>query len=204
MYTDKTKKEIFAVNFASHAELMGSKTKKVSADFPCYMIKEIEENNKNCEVIYLNGAIGGMISAKEIKKVYRNEIDCEAYTREFGKQAGAIANAIEVEEEISPLINVKSVPLKIKASNYVLILARILGVFNNDIFRSPKRSEALLSTEIGYLELGSEQVGMFLIPGELFPELWNGGFHSAEESATILIFLIDKIPPFFALLYGII
>ena len=43
---DKTKKEIIVVNFASHAELLGSKTKKVSADFPCYMIKEIEENHK--------------------------------------------------------------------------------------------------------------------------------------------------------------
>ena len=177
-------KNIQIINFACHAELLGSKTTQISADFPCYLIKEIEAHNENTEVVFINGAIGGMISAKEIKKVYRNEIDCEAYTRDFGKQAGAIANAIEVEEEISPLINVKSVPLKIKASNYVLILARILGVFNNDIFRSPKRSQALLSTEIGYMELGSEQLGMFLIPGELFPELWNGGFHSAEESAT--------------------
>ena len=42
-FQKRTKKEIIAVNFASHAELMGSKTKKVSADFPCYMIEEIEE-----------------------------------------------------------------------------------------------------------------------------------------------------------------
>lgn len=177
-------KNIQIINFACHAELLGSKTAQISADFPCYMIKEIENHNENTQVIYVNGAIGGMISAKEIKKVYRNEIDCEAYTKAFGKQVGAIANAIEAEEEISPLINVKSAPLKIKASNYVLILARILGVFNNDIFRSHKRSRALLSTEIGYLELGNEQIGMFLIPGELFPELWNGGFFSAEDSAT--------------------
>ena len=37
------KKNIVIVNFASHAELLGSKTKKISADFPAYMIKEIEE-----------------------------------------------------------------------------------------------------------------------------------------------------------------
>ncbi len=103
---------------------------------------------------------------------------------DFGRQVGALANSLTQEEEIAPLVNVKAAPLKIKAANFVLILARVLKVFNNDIYRSEKRSQALLSTEIGYMELGREQVGMFLIPGELFPELWNGGFLSAEDSAT--------------------
>lgn len=172
------------INFASHAELLGSKTTEISADFPCYMIREIEAHNKNTEVLFLNGAIGGMISAKEIRKVYRNEIDCVAYTKQYGKMLGEIANESTQEEEIVPLINIKSVPLKLTASNFVLIIARLLKVFNNDILRSKKRSVALISSETGYMELGKEQIGMFLIPGELFPELWNGGFHSAEESAT--------------------
>lgn len=172
------------INFACHAELMGSKTTEISADFPCYMIREIEAHNEKTEVIFLNGAIGGMISAKEIKKVYRHELDCTEYTMQYGKELGEIANNTTQEEEIKPLINVKSVPLKIAVSNFVLILARLLNVFNNDIFRSRKRSEALISSETGYMELGNEQIGIFLIPGELFPELWNGGFLSSEEAAT--------------------
>ena len=176
--------EIHIINFASHAELLGSETKNISADFPAYMIKEIEAADEKINAVFFNGAIGGMISAKEIRKVYREEIDCEAYTKDFGKKLGKIANALENETEIEPIINVKSAPIQIAASNFVLILARLLKVLNNDIIRIGKRSEAYICSEVGYLELGKNRIGVFLIPGELFPELWNGEFLSAEESAT--------------------
>ena len=170
------------INFACHAELMGDRTKSISADFPCYMLREIE--NESTNALYINGAIGGMISAKEIKKVYRNEIDCIAYAKEFGRDLGKFVNAMTDEIEIEPVINVKSSPVNIEATNFVLILARLLKVLNNDILRGKKRNVAYIATEVGYMELGSKQVGIFLIPGELFPELWNGEFLSAEESAT--------------------
>ncbi|MBQ3498303.1 MAG: hypothetical protein IJA87_04145 [Clostridia bacterium] len=175
---------IYILNFASHAELMGDKINKISADFPAYMIKEIEEKNPGANAVFFNGAIGGMISAKEIKKIYRNEIDCEAYTKEFGKMLGELSNLLEDEKELEPIINISSVPVKIKAQNFVLILARLLKVLNNDIARCEKRSEAAIHSEVGYLELGKGDVGIYLIPGELFPELYNGEFLSAEESGT--------------------
>ncbi len=177
-------KNIVIVNFASHAELLGSKTKKVSADFPAYMIKEIEEKNKNCDALFFNGAIGGMISAKEIKKVYRHEIDCEEYTKQFGKMLGETVNSMTDETELPCCVNIKSVPVKIKASNFVLILARLLKVLNNDIARGRKRNEACIYSEAGYLELGNGEIGIFMIPGELFPELYNGEFLTEYMSAT--------------------
>lgn len=176
--------EIYIVNFASHAELMGSKTKKVSADFPAYMIKEIEAGKPNSDALYLNGAIGGMISAKEIKKVYRNEIDCEEYTKEFGKELGKLVNSLNDETELEPIINIKSTPVEIVAENFVLIIARLLKVLNNDIARNKKRNKATIYSEVGYLELGKGQIGIFLIPGELFPELWNGEFLTDKDSAN--------------------
>ncbi|MBR6552691.1 MAG: hypothetical protein IKT89_07615, partial [Clostridia bacterium] len=179
---DKTKKEIFVINFASHAELLGSRTKNVSADFPCYMIKEIEENHKNCEVVYLNGAIGGMISAKEIKKVYRHEIDCEEYTKDFGKTLGKLVLNLTDEEEITPVINIKSKQINVPAENFVLILARLLKVLNNDFIKN--KTKAFVISETGYLVLGNKQIAMFLIPGELFPELYNGEFLNTETSAN--------------------
>ena len=180
---DKTK-NICIINFASHAELLGSCTKVVSADFPAYMIKEIEANNPDCDAVFFNGAIGGMISAKEIKKVYRETIDCEAYTKEFGKTLGEMVNAMTDETELSPCVNVKSVPVKIEASNFVLILARFLKVLNNDIARSKNRTVPYIYSEVGYLELGKKDIGMFLIPGELFPELYNGEFLDENNSAN--------------------
>ena len=177
-------KNICIVNFASHAELLGDLSKSVSADFPAYLIKEVEENNSNCDAVFFNGAIGGMISAKEIKKVYRNEIDCEAYTKQFGKTLGETVNSLTDETELAPRINIKSVPVKISASNFVLILARLMKVLNNDIARSNNRKEAFIHSEVGYLELGERDIGMFLIPGELFPELYTGEFLTEENSAT--------------------
>ena len=179
---DKEKKEIFVINFASHAELLGSKTKKVSADFPCYMIREIEEKHKNCEVVYLNGAIGGMISAKEIKKVYRHEIDCKEYTKDFGKTLGKLVLSLNDEEEIKPVVNVKSKQINVPVNNFVLTLARFLKVLNNDFIKT--KTNAHVISETGYLVLGNKQIAMFLIPGELFPELYNGEFLNTETSAN--------------------
>ena len=174
--------DIFVVNFASHAELLGTTT-KVSADFPAYLIKEIEENVPKSEVVFVNGAIGGMISAKEIKKVYRNKIDCEEYMKGFGRELGKIALSIEDEKELKPILNIKSKGIKIVADNTVLILARYLKVLNNDIGRTEKRNKACIYSEVGYAELGEKDVAMFLIPGELFPELYNGEFLTEENSA---------------------
>ncbi len=178
------KREIYLVNFASHAELLGSKTKFVSADFPAYMIKEIEEINPNADALFINGAIGGMISAKEIKKVYRNEIDCEEYTKSFGKKLGETVCNMTEEIKLQPIVNIKSLPVKIPAENFVLILARMMKVLNNNIGRGQKRSEAFIYSEIGYMELGDKEIGVFLIPGELFPELFTGEFLSEKESGT--------------------
>ncbi|MBQ2903731.1 MAG: neutral/alkaline non-lysosomal ceramidase N-terminal domain-containing protein [Clostridia bacterium] len=175
--------DIYIVNFASHAELLGT-TSLISADFPAYLIKEIEENAPGSNAVFFNGAIGGMISAKEIKKVYRDSIDCEAYMKSFGKQLGIIALGIEKETELQPILNIKSKGIVVPGDNTVLILARFLKVLNNDIGRTNKRNKACIYSEVGYMELGDKDVAVFLVPGELFPELYNGEFLTEKDSAN--------------------
>ncbi len=175
--------DIYIVNFASHAELLGT-TSLVSADFPSYLIREIEETAPGSNAVFFNGAVGGMISAKEIKKVYRDSIDCEAYMKGFGKKLGELALSIENETELKPILNIKSKGINIDIENTILILARYLGVLNNDIGRTEKRSRVLIYSEVGYMEIGDGDVGVFLIPGELFPELYNGEFLTEKDSAN--------------------
>ena len=93
-------------------------------------------------------------------------------------------NSMTDEKELLPLINVKSKQIEIAAENFVPILARLLKVLNNDIVRSRKRDKASVWSEVGYMELGGGEIGMFLIPGELFPELYNGEFLPADKSAN--------------------
>lgn len=175
--------DIFIVNFASHAELLGT-TSLVSADFPAYLIKEIEDSVPDADAVFFNGAVGGMISAKEIKKVYRDSIDCEAYMKDFGRQLGKSVLSIRNETELKPILNIKSKGVIIPGENTVLILARFLKVLNNDIGRTEKRSRACIYSEVGYMELGDKDVAVFLVPGELFPELYNGEFLTEKDSAN--------------------
>lgn len=175
--------EIYIVNFASHAELLGT-TSLVSADFPAYLIKEIEEKVQGSNAVFFNGAIGGMISAKEIKKVYRDSIDCEAYMKGFGKQLGELALSIENEIRLEPVLNIKSKGITVPGDNTVLVLARYLNVLNNDMGRTKKRSKVCIYSEVAYMELGKGDVAVFLIPGELFPELYNGEFLTETDSAN--------------------
>ncbi len=175
--------DIYIVNFASHAELLGT-TSLVSADFPAYLIKEIEESVPSSNAVFFNGAIGGMISAKEIKKVYRDSIDCKEYMQNFGKQLGEITLSIKNETELKPILNIKSKGIAVPGENTVLILARYIKVLNNDIGRTKKRSKVDIYSEIGYMELGNKDVAVFLIPGELFPELYNGEFLTEKDSAN--------------------
>lgn len=175
--------DIFIVNFASHAELLGT-TSLVSADFPAYLIKEIEDSVPDADAVFFNGAVGGMISAKEIKKVYRDSIDCEAYMKDFGRQLGKAVLSIRNETELKPILNIRSKGVIIPGENTVLILARYLKVLNNDIGRTEKRSRACIYSEVGYMELGDKDVAVFLVPGELFPELYNGEFLTEKDSAN--------------------
>ncbi|MBE6819866.1 MAG: hypothetical protein E7516_02280 [Ruminococcaceae bacterium] len=175
--------DTYIVNFASHAELLGT-TSLISADFPAYLIKEIEESQPGSNAVFFNGAVGGMISAKEIKKVYRDSIDCEAYMKDFGKQLGEIALSVNNETELKPILNIKSKGIAVPGDNTVLILARYLKVLNNDIGRTEKRNKVCIYSEVGYMELGDKDVAVFLVPGELFPELYNGDFLTEKDSAN--------------------
>ena len=175
--------DIYIVNFASHAELLGT-TSVISADFPAYLIREIEERIPGSDAVFFNGAVGGMISAKEIKKVYRDSIDCEAYMKGFGKQLGEAALSVNNETELKPVLNIKSKGIAVPGDNTVLILARYLKVLNNDIGRTEKRSKVCIYSEVGYMELGDKDVAVFLVPGELFPELYNGDFLTEKDSAN--------------------
>lgn len=177
--------DTYIVNFACHAEMLGSKTNVVSADFPAYMTKEIQEKTGGANVIFLNGAIGGLITGAEFDSFYKGELsECIEHTKEYGKEVAGRVLGISNETEIAPLINIKSRSVSVICENTALLLARYIGVLNNDIAING-RSEVSIITEVSYMELGDRQIGVYMIPGELYPELESGNFLSAEESANM-------------------
>lgn len=175
--------DTYIVNFACHAECLGARTTVVSADFPAYMEKEIAAQTGSTNVVFLNGAIGGLITCEKLDDVLRNfELGLE-YVKEFGKDVGEVVMSIDNETVIAPAINIKTEAFEIKCDNTALLLVRVLGVLNNDIAKDKDKNISII-TEVSYMELGNRQIGVYMIPGELSPELESGNFLPAEESAN--------------------
>ncbi len=177
-------KDTYLVNFACHAEMLGSKTTVVSADFPAYMDDEINKQTGGANVVFINGAVGGLITGAEIDSFLKGELeDCIAHTKEFGKNVANLVMGIENEKELEPIINIKSQAVSVTCDNTALLLARFIGVLNNDVLRhSP--SEVSIISEVSYMELGAKQIGIYMIPGEICPELESGNFMPADEAAN--------------------
>ncbi|MBR4857581.1 MAG: hypothetical protein IKU08_00190 [Clostridia bacterium] len=175
--------DTFIVNFACHAECLGARTTVVSADFPAYMEKEIVEQTGGANVVFINGAIGGLITCEKLDDVLRNfELGLE-YVKEFGKDVGEVVMSINNETAIEPAINVKTEAIELKCDNTALTLVRFLCVLNNDVAKDEDNNIFIIS-EVSYMELGNKQIGIYMIPGELSPELESGNFLTAEESAN--------------------
>ena len=175
--------DTYIVTMACHAECLGARTTVVSADFPAYMEKEIVEQTGGANVVFINGAIGGLITCEKLDEVLRNfELGLE-YVKEFGKDVGEVVMSINNESALEPAINVKTEAIEIKCNNTALLLVRFLGVLNNDVAKDKDRNISII-TEVSYMELGNRQIGVYMIPGELSPELESGNFLSAEEAAN--------------------
>ena len=175
--------DTYIVNLACHAECLGARTTVVSADFPAYMEKEIVEKTGGANVVFINGAIGGLVTCEKLDDVLRNfELGLE-YVKEFGKDVGELVMSVANETELTPLINIKTEAVEVRCDNIALLLVRILGVLNNDISKD-ENGDISIITEVSYMELGNGQIGVFMIPGELSPELESGNFLTAEAAAN--------------------
>lgn len=177
-------KSVYLVNMSCHPELLGRGTKNVSADFPAYMGREIEAQTGG-EFLFFNGAIGGQISADRIDDVLKTpDFDCEAYTKQYGKEIGEIVLAVRNETELLPLLNIRSQALSVPCENPIFKLGKVIGILNNDLEKQRFGTTFRILTEISYLELGGRQIGMFFIPGELYSELYSGNFLPARQAAN--------------------
>ncbi len=177
--------DTYIINYACHAEMLGSNTNVVSADFPAYMTKEIQKKTGGANVVFLNGAIGGLITGSEIDTFLKGELTaCIEHTKEYGKKVAALILGINNEAEIAPLVNIKTRSVNVLCENTALLLARYIGVLNNDLSIEDKTKVSII-TEVSYMEFGSRQIGIFMIPGELYPELESGNFLSSEEAANM-------------------
>lgn len=167
--------ETWLLNFGAHPNTMGGRNRMLSADYPCYMRREINKA-KETNILFSVSAIG----ATDIGNVAKNN-----YKRAIlgGEALGRKALGITDEKELSPNITVLSQDFVMPIDNKVLAVANYARIFNT---RKCKADSALgigFISNITYFNIGGVQI--LTMPGEMFPELvYPGGYCNAETSST--------------------
>lgn len=99
--------------------------------------------------------------------------------QEFGYSLAKKIMAVDTEEKLDPVLNIKMKEVALHVDNEILTLAAREDVLNAVITKNGDNYN--LITEIGYMELGNS-VTVFLCPGEFDPLLIYGGPESGDAA----------------------
>ncbi len=179
---DDKSKQTIAVFGAAHPIALGENDTKVSADYPYYLVNELNKNG-------FNGAFfqGPQLAVTVHYDVVDEELEnsalpgYEKYGRGLARYAMSLAKT-DKEKEVKPILNVHIEETFIPAENEVFTLIGKVGLVSNIILRTGKgASDVVFVTEVGYVQLGENQ-RFALIPGEFAPELLLGGTFDEKDS----------------------
>lgn len=183
---------IYLVNFAAHAESLQGCNSRISSDYPGYLRREIKQQTY-CDTIFINGAIGGMVTMKiENENELREKGGLYENTVSIGKKLAEYCLKIDNDIELKPELLYARRELYIPVENTVLMLACKIGILNADSYSLPYNSLKSLKTELSYYEIGG--INILGIPGELFPELAYGGYLNEYDCATGMGIEVNPIP----------
>jgi hypothetical protein len=205
------------VQWNSHPESLGPRNKLITADFPWATVAALA-GKYNCPVVYLSGAVGGLMSNPS-GRIF-DDADKELpdgtfeYAQAYGRAVARLAEqAINAAEpvQLTP-ISVSAKNVAIPVQNWLYRAARSFGVMKRQAFvwtgdaqsqgdpmtRENADQESAIGSEVACLRLG--ELFLACIPGELYPELVYGKFQEpAEPNAD---FATAPLEPTIASLFG--
>jgi len=174
---DSGGREIFLVNYAAHPGMLGDKNTLMSADWVHWFRETLYEKN-GCEVIFINGLIGGLVYPHEEYKE-----DPMRSTALAGRLIAELTLSVENERKLEPRISAMSQEFYIPCDNTLFLLAGILKIFPTKMYATGVgRFGVSMKTQLAYFDIGG--VHILTVPGEMFPELAYGGYLSEEESGN--------------------
>jgi hypothetical protein len=180
------------IAWADHPETLWGKNLLITSDFPHYLREGVEkgvyDGDKMAKpgtggiAIYLNGAIGGLMTTHPTLAI-RDPFTGEEFTEPSFKKAEAqgkqlamlVLNAMDnpVEEIDSAGISVIVRTLSLPIDNKMFKLGTLLGIFNRGTSGWMK-----MRSEISVFKVGP--VSFATLPGEVYPEIINGGIEALE------------------------
>ena len=176
---DSTKHGIRLISYGAHAESLRGDNRMLSRDFPG-ALSDIVEASCGDRLLFMPGAIGGLIMTRELLEPFDAEANMIATAE---RMANAILSITD-EEKLAPSLRYSRVSLGIPLDNTFFFFAKFLGILDNAICEGASDTGYLLKSELGVLSVGS--VAFALIPGEIFPELVNGRGLTDEDPEALM------------------
>ncbi len=173
---DNGGEETWLLNFAGHPNSLGGSNRMLSGEYPYYM-REIIKEKSGANVVYGNGAIGGLDMADFCSDDAVENIKLQ------GKVIADGALSIENEVELKPEIEILNQPFYLPIDNNVLTFLAIRKTMSTDCYPDSRSELGLaLKSEMTYIKIGNQQI--LMLPGESFTPTVYGDYISAEVSAT--------------------
>ena len=178
-------------SWANHPETLWDDNLLASSDFPHYVRTYMEDGimigdslvieGTHAICMYVNGAIGGLMTTHPsmgIKSFLGDTIYLEPSYEKASAQGQHLAyaglKALEQQEAISShTISISAESIYLPLKNKLFRLGAYLGVLDRGM---PAWMQ--MRSEVSYLEIG--QAGFLLLPGEIYPEIINGGITMPE------------------------
>jgi len=181
------------LGWANHPETLWSKNTLVSSDFPHYMRQSVEKGIYDGDSlfvegiggisVYMNGAIGGLMTTSPRSAIMSLKGDTTYMepsidkTRAQGETLAFLSLQLLSESDTQWVTNVNlhviARSVRLPMSNNLFKLANLLGVLDRGTVGWFK-----VRSEIAYWQVG--EVGFLNVPGEIYPEIVNGGIESPE------------------------
>ncbi len=142
---------------------------------------------------YIEGFYGKPWSHEERKSVLslmaKNRMNTVYYAPKDDKYHRELWRELYHEKELSKLKELVDMSAKYFLDFYWCIAPGLSMKYSDKkefdtLIEKTGFTEVSIISEVSYMELGNKQVGIFMIPGELYLELETGAFLPAEESAT--------------------
>jgi hypothetical protein len=176
------------VNWSNHPEVLWDRNTAVTADYVHYLREGLErgliQNGETQragfggQVVYFSGAVGGLLAttnATAVQDPMTGEIHVEpsfAKARSVGYLlAQSILDGVDRGQELPvPTTGLRWTErsLKLPIDNLKFLAAGLIGIIRRSFDR-----DFATDSSVGLLEMGD--VWLATVPGELYPELANGG-----------------------------
>lgn len=180
------------VTWANHPEVLWNSNTAITSDFVHYLREGIENgiNYNGADVrkgiggtvVFINGAVGGLMTTLDSTPVVDRILNQTLLTPSFEKArtvgyrvATAVLETVEAQQIETPIANPalswRSLSILLPVDNLKFRAAALLRIIRRKFEKGFKTR-----SEVGLLQLGDTWIGT--IPGELYPEIANGGIEA--------------------------